>query len=298
MFKIHGELDDWNLVPLLLKDNRINPFVHQSENLSRRMKITNLILTALICAFIVACGSKAQENDKGEQPKSNVETPADNKDVVVENPTPPTPAAPEIKVVHDTVIIKEASISATKMNVLYAGVDNPIVISVPGVPAEKLMVQMSNGNYRKFGRSGEYIVRPRQAGRKVFITVSTEINGKEERVGSKEFRVKRIPDPIALVANKRGGKIRKNQLLAQSGVYAELNDFYFDTKFSVVGFSVSAIRSGYLVEEVSKSGRFTKAQRELMCSLGLGNILFISNIKAIGPDRIPRSLSPIIFRID
>ncbi|MDE6370183.1 MAG: gliding motility protein GldM, partial [Duncaniella sp.] len=44
-----------------------------------------------------------------------------------------------------TVMEPTATVSATMMNVLYAGIDNPIAISVPGVPMNGVSATMTNG---------------------------------------------------------------------------------------------------------------------------------------------------------
>ena len=105
-------------------------------------------------------------------------------------------------------------ISATKMNVLYEALDNPMMISVPGIPSDKLRVTMSNADFKKVGNN--YIVKPKPgfAGGKSTISVSAEINGESKRLGSMDYRIKRVPNPFASVGGKQDGKIRKNTLLA------------------------------------------------------------------------------------
>ena len=47
-----------------------------------------------------------------------------------------------------------AVVSPDKMNVLYIGVPNPVSVSAPGVPKEKLHVSMSSGSLS--GSAGQY----------------------------------------------------------------------------------------------------------------------------------------------
>ena len=49
-------------------------------------------------------------------------------------------------------------ISPTKMNVFYEGIENPVEISVPGIPSENLNVTISTGKITR--RGGGYIVEP------------------------------------------------------------------------------------------------------------------------------------------
>jgi len=197
------------------------------------------------------------------------------------------------------VVQPNVVISPTKMNVLYEGVENPVEISVPGVPSDRLSISMSNVDRKRKG--DEFILkpRPRSAGKKCIISVSADIDGKTHRLGSNEFRIKRVPDPYPIVANKRDGKIGKNILKAQFGVIATMGeDFDFDLKFTVTGFTIAAIKKGFYQSEASKSYRFTDAQLDFIDGLGRGEKLFIEEIRAVGPDGSTRKLASMTFTID
>ena len=58
-----------------------------------------------------------------------------------------------------TVVDPSATVSADLMNVLYAGYNNPISISIPGVPLTKVSASMSGGTLQPVG-PGKYIARP------------------------------------------------------------------------------------------------------------------------------------------
>ena len=208
---------------------------------------------------------------------------------------------PKIYTIKDKyrVIKPNVVISPVKMNVFYESVDNPVKISVPGVPSGDLMVSITNCSKRKSGDI--FIVRPNpgKAGLKSTVTVSAKINGKVRRIGSSEFRIKRVPDPIAMVAGKTDGKIKKNLLLAQRAVFAEMgDDFDFDLEFKVTGFTVSIIKGGYLQDARSRSNKFTQEQMDLIKTVGRGGRVFIEGIKAVGPDKTPRKLNSITFIVD
>ena len=82
-------------------------------------------------------------------------------------------------------------ISPTKMNVLYRGVDNPLEVSVPGVDPSKLIV--SGAGVKKSG-NGYIADVTRNKGGKMKISVSVKDGDKVTNMGSKEFRVKSLPD--------------------------------------------------------------------------------------------------------
>ncbi len=203
------------------------------------------------------------------------------------------PIAGEYIVAQPNVVI-----SPTKMNVFYEGVDNPVEISAPGVPSEKLRVNISNGTLVKQGR--DFIVRPGRGstGKDAIISVSTTIDGKTQNLGNKNFRIKRVPDPVAKVNNQNGGKIPKAVLLAQMGIAADMENFEFDLKFRITKFTVSTTIGGYVQEYVSRGTMFTDEQKDLLRRTARGQKVFISDIEAVGPDNRPRSLSSIGLVID
>ena len=187
------------------------------------------------------------------------------------------------------------SVSPTKMNVLYIGVPNPIDITASGVPAEKLNVSISGGSISKAG-AGSYIAQVKAPGKAV-ISVTASVDGQTKSLGSKEFRVKRVPDPVAKVAGKRDGTVTKAELAAQAGVKADLENFDFDMKFNVVSFKVSATIKGFSQDATANSAAFTAQQKQIISQVPSGGKVYIEDIKAKGPDGSIRSLGTIAFKI-
>lgn len=189
-------------------------------------------------------------------------------------------------------------ISPTKMNVFYIGVENPVEVSVPGVPSENLNVRITNARMRKV-RGNEYSVSPNanSAGKQAIVSVSANLNGQAQNLGSQPFRIKRVPDPVATVAGMRGGGIGKNLLLAQRAVIAKMDNFDFDLKFNVINFRISTIRDGYLQFVDSESGVITTEQKDLIRGVGVGGVVLFNNIQAKGPDGSTRDLGSLSFTI-
>ena len=181
------------------------------------------------------------------------------------------------------VVKPNAVVSPIKMNVFYEGVDNPVAISVPGVASKDLDIRMTNVSKKKSGAN--WIVKPnaRTAGKKSIVSVYANIEGKSKFIGKQEFRIKRVPDPVATVGGVEGGKIKKNVLLAQFGVRAEMKDFDFQLEYKVSRFTVSVLKGGYIVDEPSKSQEFTKAQLDLIKGMSRGKKIQIEGIRAKGP---------------
>ena len=190
-------------------------------------------------------------------------------------------------------------VSPTKMNVFYRGVPNPVEISVPGVPAEKITATISGDHNLEKQPDGTFVVRPgKQAEAK--ITVSAELpDGTKKTLPAKEFRVKRIPDPVPTFATKTpaDASITKTLLLAAPGVSAAMDNFDFDVKVTVKSFQISVSRDGTVVERKSNSNRLTSEMSELLSRVGRGTVVYIEDILVSMPDGTERQLAPMKLKV-
>jgi gliding motility-associated protein GldM len=190
-------------------------------------------------------------------------------------------------------------VSPTKMNVFYIGVDNPVDISVAGVPPNKVSPFMSGGGSLRSKGGGHYTVRVKgPQGKKVRIGATAKLESGNKNMGSMEFRVKKVPDPVAKVGGQRGGTVAKNWLSAQTGVAAVMENFDFDLRFNVISFTVSAVlRGGYSEDAKSHSARFTAQQQALIRQVQSKRKVYIEDIKARGPDGTTRDLGTLTFKV-
>ncbi len=202
-----------------------------------------------------------------------------------------------------TVIEPMATISPTMMNVLYAGIANPISISVPGVPMSAVQATMTNGTLTRNG--DQWIAHPGKVGSEAEISVSAQIEGRSQTVGSMKFRVRKLPDPSPYLAVKDGNgntihykgspkRISKAALMASEGVGAAIDDEILNVTYTVISFTTNFLdQMGNSIPELSDGPRFSSRQREQFRRLKPGKSFFISNVKAKGPDGITRDISPM-----
>lgn len=188
------------------------------------------------------------------------------------------------------------TVSPVKMNILYFGLPNPISVSVPGISSRDINVTMKNGRIEK--KADGFFAYPEKLTEKAYITVSATVDKVVKQMGTAEFRVKRVPDPIATVAGKNSGNISKNELVAETGVFADIPDFDFEMKFQVLSFVVSTSKGGFVVDKPATGARFTQEQRDLFNRLTRSDRLYIDNIVAKGDDGLVRNLSSISFKIN
>lgn len=127
-----------------------------------------------------------------------------------------------------------AVISADKMNVVYRGVDNPITVSIPGIPDNKV-VATAPGLKKLNGSS--YTVRPGQ-GTELVINASGELPDGSMVQTTSRFRIKDVPAPSGTVRGETGSLRMSRSELENTFIGARLEDFDFDLPIRVSGFKL------------------------------------------------------------
>ena len=189
-----------------------------------------------------------------------------------------------------------AVISADKMNVVYRGVQNPMSISFPGVPDNKVNVTIPGANYKKVG-PGKYMVNvTNYKGKEIKINVTGKINGQTVS-DSKTFRVKNIPPPVGTVRGESGMIKMPKRNLQVSTIGAKLPDFDFDISLGVKSFNVKIPGQPTLKVQGTK---FDKKAKQLLRRVKRGQTVSIFGIKAYlkGNSKYPiKKVSPVIVEI-
>ncbi len=195
------------------------------------------------------------------------------------------------------VAAPSAAIFLEKMNVFYIGVDNPITISAAGVAPSNLSPSLTGGTMRANGKPGSYIVNV-TAGTEATLNIGAKLNGSNKSMGSFKFRIKRVPDPVAYVGSlKADGSMTKSELMGQAGVFAKMENFDFDLKFSVVSFVLSISINGVFVEKKSMGPGITAEMRTMMGGAKPGNRVFFEQVTVKGPDGTLRKIPGVNIKV-
>lgn len=191
------------------------------------------------------------------------------------------------------------TISAKKMNVFYTGVDNPVSISISGLPKESLTPSISCGTLKRDPANDDWIVNIPSGYTEAIINISVNMNGVQRAMGSKKFRVKNFPNPIATIANRNSGVINKEIMIAAGALSPKMpEDFDFDLSFEVISFTMTIQRGFKVYNFKAENSYLTDEMIEQIKRTNRGQNIVFENIVVRDPDSLTRTLAPIVLTIN
>lgn len=199
---------------------------------------------------------------------------------------------------HYDVIEPTATVSASMMNIMYAGISNPIKVSVPGVIDSNVTVDIAGGSLEKNGKAMS--VRPDNGVDRLTVSVKARLGDRTVEVAKTVFKVRPLPAPMPFIKLDKGRYaggipgIQRRALLASPGIGAAIDDGILDITFDVISFETLFFDSmGNAIPEKSDGTTFSSRQKEQIRRLRSGAHFFITGVKAKGPDGTVRQLYPI-----
>ena len=189
--------------------------------------------------------------------------------------------------------VRSANVSADKMNVMYIGVPNPISVTAAGISSNELKVNCSGCDLKKSAQ-GKYIATVNKPG-----TIKINVSGGGLPNTPYEFRVKRIPDPVAKLGKKADGQMGNGEFKAQQGIIPWLENFDFDAKCKIDGFTLTKVAKRQdPIQHTNRGGRFDDKARRMVGSAKPGDTYYFENVKARCPgDAAGRKINSMVFKI-
>ena len=166
--------------------------------------------------------------------------------------------------------------AAEKLNILYIGVDNPLVIAAENTSFESLIVKATRGDVIKI--DGKYIYRIADGIGPVDIIVYKKVLNKLQELGRTQFRVKRLELPELHLNNKIGSSARVDELLNTDSIYTKfqhLNIFMPIEQFTLEVISCDTVKS---IEKVFYGNKISEEVKKIFRLLKHGDILLIKGV--------------------
>ncbi len=188
-----------------------------------------------------------------------------------------------------TVAEPSANVSASKMNVFYRGVDNPIMISASGIPDHRIDYTITAGQIQK--TNAGFVVN--NLGRNTLSTNELTItvfalgeNKSRTKLGEQVFRLKELPDPLVMIRGMDGdGGVAKGQILANPYLICALPEYVnFEYPFEVNAFSMTAYKTnGESYDLPANGAKLTPEMEKYIQGARKGADVVFKNIKVKGP---------------
>jgi hypothetical protein len=189
-------------------------------------------------------------------------------------------------------------IEASKMNVLYIGVDNPIDIAMSNVASDKLKVSIDNEATLQKISDGHFNVRVSRPGQ---VTITVEANG---QIAKKQFRAKMIPDPVPMISGVKsgqgiGGKSDLKNFIYAVGLLTKLENFDFDARCSIQSYIlVIAPKKGEIFQANVTGPTFSEEIKKRLLTLEVDDMVSFLSIKARCPgDSAARDLGSLSYKM-
>jgi gliding motility-associated protein GldM len=191
-----------------------------------------------------------------------------------------------------------AVISASANTVFYSGISNPLEVSVPGLPMDKIFPTLT-GNARLNKKGDKWEVVPTAPGGSIKITVAIEVDGKRQTIGNKDFKILPVPPPTAKISGRSSGNISRRDIVDAGQIEAVLEGFIMDNiKYTVKSYTVvTKDASGFDSFEANNEARYNDRVLGKLRALQRNDRVTFENIIATGPDG-DKNIGNLVYRIN
>lgn len=207
-----------------------------------------------------------------------------------------------LTILHVHTYAQNVVVSATQMNVLYIGIDNPVEVAAEGLLNKELIVRISDGCTITpiTDRPGNYNVRVSKAGSANISVYQKLKNGNEKLLSEQKFEGEHIPDPILYIGDYKAGVIAKENLKKQKGLFIRFDSPTVNLKFDIVSFTLYALYDGVPTVVENNGAYFNDEVRKLIDSTKPGDPLFFNDIVIVlgQYNGVKRKLAPVTVIVD
>ncbi|MBO4568051.1 MAG: hypothetical protein J5686_03810 [Bacteroidales bacterium] len=192
-----------------------------------------------------------------------------------------------------------ATVAPTKMMVMYEELQNPISVSAPGFTSNDITISVDGGKFTKDNSTeGGYFVEVNKGVKVVKVRINAKDDkGKVIDLGTQEFRVKQVPDPVIKIGDITGGKVEKEVLLSIGRVMAVMKDFDFEGfNYTIDHYTVSTYR-GTFIDKNNNGAKFSPEVVSLISNAQPGQRIQFQDIYVKSPKGEIRNVGSINIQI-
>ena len=189
-----------------------------------------------------------------------------------------------------------AVVSLDNMQVLYAGIENPITVSVPGVDGRNVKASIIEGNGKLAAGEGEgkYLLTPANGCKKIVVGVDAVVDKGSQRMGAPVFKVREIPAPVITVGGfSNGAKVARSSLASGVTVVARAQEGF---EFKIPKGSIRVMSLEVFVGNKPFNMNGNTFEPDLLSAIkraNRGDKIYV-DAKVMMPDGVPRTSSCIL----
>lgn len=169
---------------------------------------------------------------------------------------------------------QSAVVSATSMNVMYRGLENPIEIASCGYAPNQLIVTCTGGSI--IGDSGKYNVKP---GTDKVVIISVSAKTSNITLGEYKFKVKAVPTPVITWGGIFNGGSISSSIASTSPLIPRLEDFDFVVYAVIKSFNINFIDGGALNTMSITGNQIPGSLESKIKGLQKGTTIYFDEIK-------------------
>jgi hypothetical protein len=189
------------------------------------------------------------------------------------------------------------AVAPNKMNILYAGIDNPVSVATSGGADDRVTVAIEGGNGKVSKISnGVYNIQVTTVTNECILNVY--VDGK--LVGTSSFKVKSLPIPSATIGGfTSGSTIPSDIFIKQNGVALYIKDFPFDVTYEVLGyrFTIDNDNNDAMSFDCETSIFSSEIKQSISQHIKPGKTVVIDNILAKGPNGKELKIPSLVYYI-
>jgi hypothetical protein len=187
-------------------------------------------------------------------------------------------------------------VAADKVNVLFAGIDNPVSWAACSLNQEDLLLCSLDDEVEILDKNNAaFIVRVKRPG-SVNLIIKNKKTGKTRKM---PFRVARIPDPVLKLSER---PLTQNSvcLKIQNGIYATVENFDFNCRCAIQSYNFYFTqKNNGTVEYKGTGGPFVNSISRAVRSAKPGDFMAFTNVKVRCPgDVVSREIRGLSFKFN
>jgi hypothetical protein len=188
------------------------------------------------------------------------------------------------------------TVACNASNMLYAGVDNSIDISVSNYDCDSVSLQASSGTFKQ-NRACSYSIYVKDE-TPVTIQVTGVKNGERVVLKKLSFDVVSIPDPVAHICGIDGNEVKPSVLKVQKGICAQQEELDITVKYEILSFKMFVIKDGGKTRTYTASGPyFNERMVEEILGIFNGDVIVIKDIQCKLPSGGTVELKPLVYNV-